>query len=387
MPMLLGGQLAGLDLGAVLPERRRLDHRQVADDEPLEVGQAEALHLPVGRADGGVLADDEVAGAAPLDLVDDRVVGAVVAGEAGQVVEAELVLRGGGVTPPGLEQADRVGVHVAPEAGRAGVLGDELLERAVLRRVRHRDVPREDVEQGRDVGGPLDARVPAQGEDAAAGPADVAEQGLQDRGRPDDLHAGRVVGPADGVAERARALAAGVLGEGLRHAQEVLLRHAAHLGDELRCVAGEVALEDLEHAARVLEGLVALGLGLHGRAARTGLLGAGRLVLLRLLGGGGPGRAGRGRASRRPGTAGRSRTASSWGRTGPSRGRSRRTARRGPRCRGSPRRRWPRRSCSARRTRGSRGRSRARGARARRGRRCRCRPAAARGGRRRPRCG
>ena len=41
----------------------------------------------------------------------------------------------------------------------------------------------EQVEQGRDVGGALDAGVPAQGHDAAARPADVAQQQLQDRPR------------------------------------------------------------------------------------------------------------------------------------------------------------------------------------------------------------
>ena len=44
--------------------------------------------------------------------------------------------------------------------------------------------------------------MPAQGHDPAAGPADVAEQRLQDRRGPDVLHADRVLGPADGVAER-----------------------------------------------------------------------------------------------------------------------------------------------------------------------------------------
>ena len=50
--------------------------------------------------------------------------------------------------------------------------------------------------------------VAAQGEDAAARPADVAEQQLQDRRRADHLHAGRVLRPADGVADRRRAVRA-----------------------------------------------------------------------------------------------------------------------------------------------------------------------------------
>jgi hypothetical protein len=53
--------LAGLDLGPVLPERGALDHDQVADDQPVEVGHAQPLQPAVGRADGRVLAEQEVA--------------------------------------------------------------------------------------------------------------------------------------------------------------------------------------------------------------------------------------------------------------------------------------------------------------------------------------
>jgi hypothetical protein len=41
------------------------------------------------------------------------------------------------------------------------------------------------------------------------------QQQLQDRRRPDDLHAGRVLRPADGVADRARLVRAALLPEGL----------------------------------------------------------------------------------------------------------------------------------------------------------------------------
>ena len=74
--------------------------------------------------------------------------------------------------------------------------------------VRHREVAGEDVVERRDVGRALDRRVPAQRHDPAARPADVAEQELDDRGGADELDADRVLRPADGVDERARALAA-----------------------------------------------------------------------------------------------------------------------------------------------------------------------------------
>ena len=71
--------------------------------------------------------------------------------------------------------------------------------------------------------------VAAHRHDAAAGPADVAEQELQDAGGADDLHAGGVLRPADRVDDGAGALAAGVGAEQLGHPHELLRRAAAHL--------------------------------------------------------------------------------------------------------------------------------------------------------------
>ena len=134
--------------------------------------------------------------------------------------------------------------------------------------VGHRDVAGEDVVERRDVGRALDAGVAAQGHDAAARPADVAQQRLQDRRRADVLDADGVMGPADGVAERPGALA----DPSCRTAApatfgEQLGRDAAGLAHHLRRVPGEVPLEDLVHAARVLQGLVAVCV-VAGRGAR-----------------------------------------------------------------------------------------------------------------------
>ena len=101
--------------------------------------------------------------------------------------------------------------------------------------------------------------MPAQRQDAAAGAADVAQQQLQDRRGADVLHADRVLGPADGVDERAGALAARSCAPAPRTPRrncscgtpQVSLHH-------LGGVAGEVPLEHLEDAARVLQRLVAL---------------------------------------------------------------------------------------------------------------------------------
>src|SRR5918992_4467278 len=70
--------------------------------------------------------------------------------------------------------------------------------------------------------------------------------------------------PADRVAQRRGLLPPRVLGQGPCYLEESLLRGAADLLDHLGCVAGEVALEDLEHAARVLQRHVS-------RARHTGM--------------------------------------------------------------------------------------------------------------------
>ena len=83
--------------------------------------------------------------------------------------------------------------------------------------------------------------VAAHGHDAAAGPAHVAQQQLQDAGGADHLHAGRVLRPADRVDDRAGALAAGILAQHLRDPDDLLGRAAADLRHDFRRVAARSA--------------------------------------------------------------------------------------------------------------------------------------------------
>ena len=85
-------QFAGCDLRAVLPPGGRLDEVQVAHHQPLQVRHAQALHPAVGRADGRVLAEQEVALHLVLEHVHHRLVGAVRSGQPGQVVVGPVVL-------------------------------------------------------------------------------------------------------------------------------------------------------------------------------------------------------------------------------------------------------------------------------------------------------
>ena len=259
VPISSGREFAHLDLLRVVPEGSGLDLAQITDDEPVEVLQRLQLHAAVGRPDGGVLADhDEPPGLAVDHPQHHRVV-RVVAVDTRKEVEAEVRLLVGRLAPPGLHQAHEVAPERAPRACVRPVLLDVLIEVVGRVRVRHRDVARQDVVEGRDIGRALDVGVPAQREDAAAGPADVAEQQLDDRGGADVLDAVRVLGPADRVADRARALATRVAAERLGHLDQLLARHAADLLHHLGRVGGEVAFEDLEDAAGVLERLVLLG--------------------------------------------------------------------------------------------------------------------------------
>ena len=137
----------------------------------------------------------------PSSMPSDRRVGRVVAVDARQVVEAEVVLGRRRVAPPRLQQADHVRASVPPVAGRRGCSARRSPPASACGvRVRHREVAGQDVVERRDVGRALDRGVPAQRQDPAAGAADVAEQQLQDRGGADVLHADRVLRPADRVA-------------------------------------------------------------------------------------------------------------------------------------------------------------------------------------------
>ncbi len=110
------------------------------------------------------------------------------------------------------------------------------------------------------------------------GTSDVAQQHLQDGRGANDLHALGVLGPAHGVADGGRFIGAGGGDEGFRRFQECVPGHAAVALDGFRRVAREMALQDLEDAARMLQGaiLVLLGFFLDLAAAIVAVSAAGR---------------------------------------------------------------------------------------------------------------
>src|SRR5579862_1308791 len=117
----------------------------------------------------------------------------------------------------------------------------------------HRYIARQNVIQRRNVGRSLNGSVPAQGQDAAAGTADVPQQQLEDRRGSYDLNALGVLRPTQGVANGASLVWARRGSKSLRHLQENIFRNAAAAFHHLGRVAPEVPLQNLENATRMLK--------------------------------------------------------------------------------------------------------------------------------------
>jgi len=98
--------------------------------------------------------------------------------------------------------------------------------------------------------------VTAEREDPSSGTADIAKQQLQNRRRSDDLHAHRMLRPADGVADSRGSVGAGRSAEDLRDVEERVTRNAAHVLDHLGRIACVVTLQNLKHAARMFQGRI-----------------------------------------------------------------------------------------------------------------------------------
>ena len=99
--------------------------------------------------------------------------------------------------------------------------------------------------------------MPAERVDAAARPADVAEQELDDRRRPDDLAADGVHRPADRVHDRADSICRAGGADDVGDPEEGVFRASRDSGDGLRRVAVVVPLQKLKDRPRVLERRIA----------------------------------------------------------------------------------------------------------------------------------
>ena len=97
----------------------------------------------------------------------------------------------------------------------------------------------------------------AEGVDAAAGAANVAHEQLKHGGGADDLRAEAVLGPADRINNGGDLFHVAVFadgGEQVVSLEELILRDAGDALDDFGRVAFVLFLEQLEDAARMLEG-------------------------------------------------------------------------------------------------------------------------------------
>ena len=260
-----GLDLLGIHARAV-PEVRGLGVMHFSEARPVQVGHGLADLVGVRDALGRVGAPHEAA----LDLVlvhaiEDvhvRIVGARIGLR--QPAVAETVLLGAVLAVPGLEQAGHVGGLVLPPVGALRVVAHGRIGLGVLLEGRpvglgHGQVAGQDVPQDAVVRGALDVGLAAQGLDAAAGHADVAEHELDQGAAADVLHADGVLGPAQGVADGAGLVRLAGSREVFPDFQQIFLGYAGDGTDFVQRVSGIMLLHELEHAARILEGLVAQG--------------------------------------------------------------------------------------------------------------------------------
>ena len=134
------------------------------------------------------------------------------------------------------------------------------------------EIARHVVVEHRHVAGALHVRLAAQRVDAAARLADVAEQELQDRERPDPLHAGRVLRHPERVEDGPRP----VLRHRLRDLLDLIGRNAGDPLAHLQRVARDEGLQAREDAVRVVQALGDARLALRVELVSPGL----RVVLV-----------------------------------------------------------------------------------------------------------
>ena len=251
---LLGLELAVLDFRRILPETCRFNLLEIADNQPLQRGQSAALHAAVGLRHRRVLAKDKVAFHLLAQHGQQGLIRRVRTGQARHEVKTPVIFLGCGVAPVGLHERDRVVLTQLPETLLVFLPeGIQVIFPGLLIRVRHGQVARQRVKEGRNIGRSLNRGVPAQSHDPRARSSHVAHEQLQDRRGTDELCAQGVLCKAQRVGEARGALRGGVLRNRVRQVVEVLRRNATGLFHHLRGVARVVALENLEDRIRILQ--------------------------------------------------------------------------------------------------------------------------------------
>ena len=261
-----GLDLARIDVvefAVVLPELAGLGGQRVHDHQPLELRQPfQHLGLVRERRED-IEALTESAGHLALGHVVDRVEHVVQRlGQLGQPVVAPVVIGSCRLAIERLHHADEEALVVLPvrhligQQRLADLLADVVLVALGASR-RQRHVARQQIGQQADVGQPLDVGMPAQRIDPAAGHAHVAQQQLDHGAGADHLRANGMLRPAQSVEDGHGLVRRRALRQQVPELQDLGLRHAADALDHLHRVAAVVLAHQLEHAARVLQCLVA----------------------------------------------------------------------------------------------------------------------------------
>ena len=151
---------------------------------------------------------------------------------------------------------------VAPITGRERHrLGEYEILQGIMRTppVGHVQVTGQRMVKSRYVCRPLDRGVSAQCKNTAARPADIAQQGLQHPGTPDNLHSDSMLCPADRVSYVGCLVAPRIIEQGLCDLEKTVLGTSAYARDHIRSVTGIMFLYDLKNALRVFKRRVRLG--------------------------------------------------------------------------------------------------------------------------------
>ena len=212
-----GLKLAVFNLRRILPERGGLNLLEIAYDQPLQRRQATALHTAVGLCHGRVLAKDKVAFHLLIQHGHERFIGRMRTRNARHEVIAPAVVLGCRIAPVGLHQRNRVVLTDLPKA-LLRLITDSINELwpALLTDARHGQIPRQRVEQRRDIGRALNRGVTAQRHNARTWAPHIAGKQLQDGGGTNELRTQSVLGKAQGVGKAGGAIRRGIPRDRLR---------------------------------------------------------------------------------------------------------------------------------------------------------------------------
>jgi hypothetical protein len=249
----------------ILPEPRGLGVERIHRDQEFELAQTLSNLAPIGERLQRIeaLADisSHLAVHHHLESLDDVVKRNV---EFRQPVVGPVIVRARGVAKEGLLEADEElgGILIIADRARTKRLETPRLHVLLVRLLvveRQIHVSRHLVRQQSDIGQPLDVRVAAQGIHAAAGHADVAEQQLDHRHGADVLGTDRMLGPAQREQRRHRLVRRRRGGDQFTDLQVLVLRRAADARHHFGRVASDMLAQKIDHATRILPGVVYFG--------------------------------------------------------------------------------------------------------------------------------